>query len=84
LRPDTNVVQAVKVPEEEEEGPSGGGILSLGSGSKDGSKDGEDGGGAFNPYSPEGVQKLIDQAQGAATNMEKRNKQLEKFVGDQK
>ena len=78
LSPNTNVVQAIKVPDEEEES-AGGSVLSLGS-SKDGkSEDGEDG--AFNPYSPEGVQKLIKHAQDAASAMEKRNSELGKITG---
>ena len=80
LRPNTNVVQAVKVPVEEEEsgGPS---VFSLGS-SKDGkSKDGDDE--TFNPYSPEGVQKLMDKAQDAAKMMDTRNKQLGKITGSE-
>ena len=76
LRPDTNVVQAVKVPEEEED--KGGGILTLG-GSKNGKSKGDDE--AFNPYSPEGVQKLIEKAQDAAAMMDARNKELGKVTG---
>jgi hypothetical protein len=77
LRPDTNVVQAVKIPEDEEES-SGGNVLSLGGGKKD-KESGEDE--MFNPYSPEGVQKLINQAQEAASMMEKRNKALGRVTG---
>jgi len=81
LRPDTNVVQAVKLPEKEEE--SGGGqIFSLGSSKdgKSGDKKGDDE--AFNPYSPEGVQKLIENAQSAAKMLEQHNKQLGKATGE--
>ncbi len=76
LSPDTNVVQAVKVPEKAEDS-SAGGVLSLGGGKKE--KSGEDE--PFNPYSPEGVKKLIEQAQDAAKMMEKRNKELGRITG---
>lgn len=78
LRPDTNIVQAVKVPEKEEE--KGGGMFSLGSGKDGTSRDGEDE--AFNPYSPEGVQKMVEQAKNAAAQMEKRNAELGKITGE--
>ena len=81
LRPDTNIVQAVKLPEEEEDSGIGQ-ILSLGSGKdgKSGDKKGNDD--VFNPYSPEGVQKLIENAQTAAKMMEQQNKQLGKITGE--
>lgn len=78
LRPDTNIVQAVKVPEPEEtsDGPT---IFSLGSGKDGTSKEGDDE--AFNPYSPEGVQKLMDKARDAGEMMENRNRQLKNITG---
>ena len=76
LRPNTNVVQAVKVPQDEEDSQSAT-VFSLGGG-KD-SKDGKGEDEAYNPYSPEGVQKIIDQAQQAAKMMESRNQELQKI-----
>lgn len=78
LRPDTNIVQAVKVPKQEDE--SGGGLFSLGSGKDGKSADGDDE--AFNPYSPEGVKKMVEKAQEAKAQLEKRNAELGKIVGD--
>jgi hypothetical protein len=80
LRPDTNLLQAVKVPQEEEasDGPQ---IFSLGS-SKDGKSKKEGDEEAFNPYSPEGVQKLMDKAQDAKKLMENHNRQLGKITGE--
>ncbi|TNF37565.1 MAG: DUF4124 domain-containing protein [Gammaproteobacteria bacterium] len=74
LRPDTNVVQAVKVPEKEEEA-SGGSLISLGSKKdKDGNTE------LPNPYSPEGVQQIIKDAQNAAELMNKRNQETAKAM----
>lgn len=74
LRPDTNVVQAVKVPEkEEDEGEAG--LISLGSKKdKDGNVE------LPNPYSPEGVQQIIKDAQKAAEVMNKRNQDAAKLM----
>ena len=80
LMPNTNVVQATKIPEPEEEVTVGGRVVTLTKkGGKGGSGSGEDE--AFNPYSPEGVQKMFENAQDAAKMMDTRNKELGKITG---
>lgn len=83
LLPNTNIVKATKIPQPEEDSPEGGRVLSL---TKKGGQGGEGGSGSgddepFNPYSPDGVKKMIDNAQQAAQMMENRNKQLGKVTG---
>ncbi len=74
LRPDTNVVKAVKVPEKEEE-DGGSSLISLGSKKdKDGNVE------LPNPYSPEGVQQIIKDAQQAAETLNKRNEDAAKLM----
>ncbi|HEY9052157.1 MAG TPA: DUF4124 domain-containing protein [Gammaproteobacteria bacterium] len=79
LRPDTNIVKAVKVPEKEEEEEGGSGLISLG-GKKDKDGDGSGDGELTNPYSPEGVQKIMKDAQKAAETMNKRNQEAAKVM----
>lgn len=75
LRTNTNVVQAVKVPEKEDEEEGGAGLISLGSKKdKDGNVE------LPNPYSPEGVQQIIKDAQKAAETMNKRNQEAAKVM----
>ena len=85
LRPDTNIVQAIKVPEPEESSQEGGRVFSLGSSGKSKSgKDDKSGGGegeSLNPYSPDGIKNLVEQAQNAAKAMDNHNKQLGKLSG---
>lgn len=81
LKTNTNVMQAVKVPEpEQEEVDSGGRVISLGqsSGAKSDAKDEESGDGLENPYSPEGVQKLIENAKNVSKMMNQRHEQQQK------
>ena len=62
---------------EEEEGGSG--LISLG-GKKDKDGDGSGDGELTNPYSPEGVQKIMKDAQKAAETMNKRNQEAAKVM----
>jgi hypothetical protein len=78
LKPDTNLMKAVRPQGEEEAEGSGGSVISLG-GDKD-KKDGEPTLG--NPYSPEAVQKLVKDAQNVAKMMEQRNQELDKIQGN--
>lgn len=83
LRPDTNLVQAVKVPEPESDEDGGPDVVSLGGGRKPGGSD-KDGGGSdepFNPYTPDGLQKMFDGARDAAKTMDQRNRELGRITG---
>lgn len=80
LRPDTNIVKAVKVPEKEEE--SGGGLFNLGNSDKKKGDDDVDPTKLENPYSPEGISNLMKKAEKAKEMMNARNKELGKIVGD--
>ncbi len=84
LRPDTNIVQAVKITEEEEEASSFGGLISLNK--KDKNKKNKKGGGKIepyqmeNPYTPEGMQNLIQGAQNIQGLMDQRSEAQQKAV----
>jgi|GEM_PF-1677879 len=82
LRPDTNIVKAVKQPEKEEDS-GGGSLFSLGGSSKQKDKDGKDVDPTEleNPYSPEGVKNLMKKAQKAAEMMNQHTKELGKISG---
>ncbi|MFW2374892.1 MAG: DUF4124 domain-containing protein [Gammaproteobacteria bacterium] len=90
LKTDTNVMQAVKVPEpeqEEEQDVFGGKIISLGkspnaiSDAKDEEMGETSEGGLENPYSPDGVQKLIENAKNVSKMMDQRQKQQQAVFG---
>lgn len=68
LRADANVVQAVKTPDKEEEEAAAGSVLSLGKAASDGE-------GLPNPYSPEGVKQLIEDAKNVQELLNKRYQQ---------
>lgn len=76
LKTDTNLMQAVKVPESEQaEEASGGNFFSLGK-SSDSDPDNEaSDGGLENPYTPEGVQKLFENAKNVSKMMDQRQQQ---------
>lgn len=85
LKTNTNVMQAVKIPDQEEEEDNfGGTIISLGksSGSKsDPDKDNESSDGELeNPYSPEGIENLIDNAKNVSKMMNQRQKQQQQIL----
>jgi len=88
LKTDTNVMQAVKIPEAEPEPDDfGSRIISLGK-SPDEKSDSDDddenemaGGELENPYSPEGVQKLIENAKNVSKMMDQRTKQQQSILG---
>ncbi|MCW8956203.1 MAG: DUF4124 domain-containing protein [Gammaproteobacteria bacterium] len=82
LKTDTNVVQGTKIPEQEQqEDGFGGRIISLGKSSGSKSDSDSDSGdeasdsGLENPYTPEGLQKLIDDANNVSKLMEQRQLQ---------
>lgn len=68
LRADANVVQAVKTADKEEEEASAGSVLSLGEAASEGE-------GLPNPYSPEGVKQLIEDAKNVQEMLNKRYQQ---------
>lgn len=68
LRADANVVQAVKTLDDEEEEASAGSVLSLGKAASEGE-------GLPNPYSPEGVKQLIEDAQKVKEMLDQRYQQ---------
>jgi hypothetical protein len=96
LKPNVNIVQRTKIPEEEEEESTGGSVISLGSsdnqnnddsdkkdkkGKKDKNDDDTDMG---NPYDPDNIQKLIKDTKNIGKLMEQHNKQLDSISGQQK
>jgi len=90
LKTDTNVMQAVKIPEPELEpelDDFGSRIISLGKSpdekpdTKDEDSDEASGSGLENPYSPEGVQKLIENAKNVSKIMDQRTKQQQSIMG---
>ena len=90
LRPDTNVMQAVKIPQDEEEeaDKSFGGLISLSQKDNKGKK-GKKGGGKEkiepyqmeNPYTPEGMQNLIQGAQNIEGLLNQRTESQQKAMG---
>lgn len=78
LKPNTNLMKAVRPAEEETGEDSGGGVITLGGDDKD-KKDGEPT--LENPYTPEAVQKLVKDAQNVAKMMEQRSQELNKIQG---
>ena len=84
LKTDSNVMKAVKIAEPEAEADDfGGKIISLGK-SPDAKRDAEDDdddeegiaeGGLENPYSPDGLQKLLENAKNVSKMMDQRNQQ---------
>jgi len=85
LKTNTNVMKAVKVPEpEQEEDGFGGTVISLGksSASKSDSEDEDEAsdGGLENPYSPEGIKNLIDNAKNVSKMMNQRQKQQQNVI----
>ena len=67
LKPDQNVIQAIKIPEvEEEETASGPKVTNI----------------VKNPYSKEGVEELIDSAKGVQEMLDQRLEDQKKMMGD--
>jgi len=88
LRSDANVMQAVKIPEaEEEENRSFGGLISLGQ--KDKNRKGKKGGAdgkiepyqMENPYTPEGMQNLLEGAQNVDGLLKQRTEAQKSAMG---
>jgi hypothetical protein len=79
LKPNVNVVQRTRLPEEEEQESGGPTLINLGnSDSEDGSKDKkEDGAEIGNPYDPDNIQKLIKDAKNVGKLMEQHGKEVD-------
>lgn len=89
LKTDSNIMQATKIPEQEQEQEDfGGRVISLGksSGSKsksgsDSDTEGDESEFEFeNPYTPEGLQNLIENAQNVGKMMDQRQKQQQNVI----
>jgi hypothetical protein len=88
LKPDTNVMQAVKIPEAEESDVEKGfaGLISLRKGEKNSKKGGGKGDGKVepyqmeNPYTPEGMQNLIQGAQNIQGLVDQRDSAQKKTL----
>lgn len=68
LSPETNVLQAIKLPEKEEEQEAGPRVTKVGEG-------------LHNPYTKEGVEKLIDDAQNVKDMLNQRNDMQQEMLG---
>ncbi len=64
LKPNTNIMKAVKVPEEEEEPEQGPKITNI----------------VKNPYSPDGIKGAIDDAKGVQDTLDKRMEEQQKLL----
>ena len=65
LSPDTNIMDAIKIPEKEEEAEAEQQIFSVG-----------------NPYSPDGMKKMIDDSENIKENLNLRQAEQESFLQD--
>lgn len=83
LKPNVNVVQRTKIPEEEEAESEGGNVITLGNSGddnkkKEDAKDKKEGELELgNPYDPDNIQKLVKDAQNVGKLMDQRNQQLQ-------
>ena len=86
LKPDVNVVQRTRIPDQEEEESGGPGVITLGKGDNDNNKQDKKEGDLElgNPYDPNNIQKLIKDAQNVSKLMEQHSKKIDNVTSQQK
>lgn len=86
LKPNVNVVQRTRIPDEEETESEGGSVISLGSNNNESTKKDKKAGELElgNPYDPDNIQKLIKDAQNVGKTLEQHNKQIDNASAQQK